>query len=237
MTPLDLCEPLFQYICRVNRSARKNIVYDMEQVRSEVRQVLEDIRGRASADRRLAAQFDPAGGRLLLVLTFFADFMVRSGSLSFANEWEDLAAEQGETNGDQRFWEFLEETLGDRSEDAVQRLAVFYTCIGLGFTGWYAGQPEYLRRKMLELSARLRGHVPIDSAGNICPEAYENVNTDNLIVPPSRSLAGIGIALVGMAVVLFAANAFLYFRSRSNLTDSVNQVRAQPAPVVQAGQP
>ena len=36
MTPLDLCEPLFQYVCRVNRSARKNIVYDIEQVRSEI---------------------------------------------------------------------------------------------------------------------------------------------------------------------------------------------------------
>jgi len=211
----------------------------MEQVRSEVRALLDDIQQRAGStgDRRLAAQFDPQGGKLLLVMTFFADFMIRSGSLSFAGEWEDMAAEMGESSGDQRFWEFLEETLADRSEDAVQRLAVYYTCIGLGFTGWYAGQTEYLRRKMLELSARLRGHVPIDSAGNICPEAYENVNTDNLIVPPSRSLAGIGIALLGMALVLFAANAYLYFRSRGNLTDSVNQVRTQPAAAGQtAGQ-
>src|SRR3954451_8324201 len=84
MTPLDLCEPLFQYVCRVNRSARKNIVYDIEQVRSEIRALLEDIRIKSASDRRLAAQFDPAGGKLLLVMMFFADFMIRSGSLSFA---------------------------------------------------------------------------------------------------------------------------------------------------------
>src|SRR3954453_14921762 len=119
MTPLDLCEPLFQYACRVNRSARKNIVYDIEQVRSEIRALLDDIRIKSSGDPRLATQFDPAGGRLLLVMTFFADFMIRSGSLSFASDWQDMAAEMGETSGDQRFWEFLEETLADRSEDAV----------------------------------------------------------------------------------------------------------------------
>jgi hypothetical protein len=32
---LDLCEPLFQYVCRLNRSARKGGNYELSQVQSE----------------------------------------------------------------------------------------------------------------------------------------------------------------------------------------------------------
>ncbi len=55
------------------------------------------------------------------------------------------------------------------SDEASQRLLVFYTCIGLGFTGWYAGQSEYLRGKMLDISQRIRSAMETDKTVRICP--------------------------------------------------------------------
>src|SRR5438045_3229611 len=129
MTPLELCEPLFQYMCRVNRSARKGGVYDLDQVRVEVKSILSDIKAKADADPALAAQFDAARGKLWLVLLFFVDFTIRNSSLSFALDWDDLAREENEPAGDRRFFELLDETLADKSPAADERLAVFFTCI------------------------------------------------------------------------------------------------------------
>jgi hypothetical protein len=235
MTPLEVCEPLFQYICRVNRSARKGGIYAHDEVREEVKAILSEIGTKVAADPALAAQFAPKRGKLWLVLLFFVDFMIRDSNLSFAGDWNDLARAEKELAGDDRFFEFLQETLGDQSEAATLRLPVYYACLGLGFTGAYRGQPEFLRRKMLEISARLRAQIGTDTASRICPEAYENVNTDNLIKPANPPLIGISIALVGMAIVLFVANAWMYRNSRRDLVKQVDaiaratNVRSSPA--------
>ena len=233
MTPVELCEPLFQFICRLNRSARKSGEHDMDQVRGEVRGILADIMSKASADPGLANQFDydrdgrghdRSKGQLYVVLLFFIDFMIRNSSLRWAMEWNNLADDVGEQAGDEKFFELLDETLAQRSDAANQRLAVYYTCMGLGFSGWYAGQPEYLRKKMLECAARLRGVVNADEASKICPEAYERTNTSNLIEKPASSLVGIGIALVVLLLMTLVANAYLYERSASELSGALKQV-------------
>jgi hypothetical protein len=225
MTPLEVCEPLFQYICRVNRSARKSGIYAHDEVRAEVKAILSDIATKVAADPQLSPHFAPKNGKLWLVLLFFVDFMIRDSNLSFADDWNDLARAEKELAGDDRFFEFLNEALANPSEAATQRLPVYYTCLGLGFTGAYRGQPEFLRRKMLEISARIRSQIGTDTASRICPEAYEHVNTDNLIKPANPPLIGISIALVGMAIVLFAANAAMFQNSRRDLVNRVNAIR------------
>jgi hypothetical protein len=96
--------------------------------------------------------------------------------------------------------------------------------MGLGFGGWYTGQPEYLRKKMLECAARLRGVVNADESSKVCPEAYERTNTSNLIEKPASSLVGIGIALVVLVLMTLVANAYLYERSASDLSDALKRV-------------
>jgi hypothetical protein len=39
-TLVEFCEPLFQYICRLNRLARKGGLVDASQVRNELRSML-----------------------------------------------------------------------------------------------------------------------------------------------------------------------------------------------------
>lgn len=223
MTLLELCEPLFLYICRLNRSARKGGAHDLGRVRGEVKALLEQARGRATAEPRLIDQFE----KIEMVLLFFVDFMVKESPMSGAREWKELAFERNELAGDEKFFDVLEETLADPSESASERLGVFYVCMGLGFTGFYTGQPEYLRKKMLQCSARMKGLKQHDEAERICPEAYENVDTRNLIEPPGKKLLGIVIALVGLIVVLFVANLYLFHRTSQDLTAAMDYIIGQ----------
>jgi type VI protein secretion system component VasF len=224
LTVLDVCEPLFQYICRLNRSARKGGDHDYNTVRSEIKSLLENVRRQAKADPKLVSQFHSEQGKLFLVLLFFVDFMVRNSALKFASEWVNLAEKERQYAGDEKFFDLFEECLADRSDAATERLSVYYTCLGLGFTGWYIGQPEHLRRKMLECAGRLKGLVSANDIRKICPDAYEHVDSSNLVQPPGASLIGICLALVGLIAVVLVINAYSYYRNSSDLSESLKQV-------------
>lgn len=209
----ELCEPFFQYVCRLNRSARKGARAEEGQVRGELAGLLSQMKADAASDLRLRAQYD----RVELALIYFADFMIKESKLPFARRWKEMAHDRNKLAGDEEFFDLMEETISDTSDEASERLVIFYTCLGLGFTGFYMGQPEALRKKMMEISPRVRAYLADDREPRICPEAYEHTDTSDLIEPPGRSLVGIGIALVGLLLVLFAANAYLYHESAGAL--------------------
>lgn len=218
---VELCEPLFQYICTLNRSARKGGgIYDQSQVRAEIKQILADLKYQASADPVMKRRYD----QVEIILLFFADSMIKRSQLPFADDWESLAYERKELAGEDRFWEILDEVLADKSDDATDKLGVFYVCVGLGFTGWHTGHPEQLRKKMLELSARVRAMFEANPQAHLCPDAYAHTNTTNLIQPPASSLVGIAIALVGLVIVLLLANVYLYWSSANQLKAALNQI-------------
>jgi type VI protein secretion system component VasF len=235
----ELCEPIFHYACLLSRSGRRGGAHDLNQVRSEVRALFEDTAARAAADPKLRNLYE----RVELPLMVFLDMTIKESGLKFAREWRDFAAEKtGEENGDERFFDLLDDALRDPSSQATEALGIFYTCIGLGFSGWYAGNPEHLRKRQREIAARLRVPTEVDR-GRIVPEAYEHVDTSNLIQTPGASLAGIGIALLGLTIVLFVANAFLYRASSRDLNEAVGDLlnhtatatAAAPAPAPPAG--
>lgn len=229
MTLAEVCEPLFQYVCRINRSARKGVHPDMAQVRSEVKGVLAECRTRAGQNQQLEPY-----QKIEIILVYFVDYMIRSSTLSFAKQWQDMAAERGQMAGDEDFFDQLDGGLKDPSDAATERLAVFYTCLGLGFTGWYAGQPDVLRKKMLEISSRLRGQMDADRSARICPESYEHVNTADLVEPPAGKMVGVGIVIVGLALTMFAANIALYMDKQGSMKASLrtllNKHSAEAAP-------
>jgi type IV/VI secretion system ImpK/VasF family protein len=222
MTLLELCEPLFLYMCRLNRSARKGGSFEHNQVRGEVRALLKDMRSKAASEPNLVAQFEA----IEEVLMFFVDSLIAESNLPFARDWDQdrLAYERKELAGDEKFFDLLEETLKDSSEAATERLAIFYTCMGLGFRGFYAGQPEYLRKRMLECSARLREMMDTDEFSRVCPQAYEHVDARDLIDPPGKKLLGITIALIGLLVVVFIANVWLFKDSANELIKALDKI-------------
>lgn len=220
MNLLELCDPLFQYMCRFNRSAQKGALQDLSSVRADLKALINDLRAKANSTPGMPGQFE----KIEPVLLFFCDFTIKSSNLPNVNEYKELAFDIHELAGDEKFFELLDATLADRSETASERLLIFYTCMGLGFTGWYTGQPEYLRKKMMECAGRLRNFISLDNQSRICPATYENVNSSNLIEPPSSSLVGIMILLVGMSIVLIVAYVYAYKSSANGLFETLNSI-------------
>ncbi|MFN7022183.1 MAG: DotU family type IV/VI secretion system protein [Phycisphaerales bacterium] len=226
MTLTEVCEPVFQYACRLHRGARKGVWPPAAQVVEEVASLMDDVRSRAAAEPALLREFD----QVRPVLLYFLDGIVRSSRLPYAGRWAELAVAEGHPGGDEDFFDRLEATLADKSDGATQRLGVFYVCMGLGFSGWYRGQPDHLRRKMSEIASRIRAGLDADRAAKVCPDAYEGVNTADLVEPPSRRLAGVAIVLVGLALTVFIANAVLYRERRADLVRSLEEIERLSAP-------
>jgi type IV/VI secretion system ImpK/VasF family protein len=179
-------------------------------VRSDIQTLVEEMGQKASTDARLANQFR----RIELSLIFFADAMVVESNLRFSQQWqqEPLGYERNELAGDQKFFDLLEEALNDSSEEATERLAVYYTCLGLGFTGWYTGQPEQLRKLQNQIYSRVR-HLDLvesDPTQRLCKEAYESVDMRDLREPPSSKLVLILLFFLvcGLSVMVFYFWAF-----------------------------
>lgn len=227
MTLLEVVDPVCQYVCRLNRTARQGGHFEQVQVRAELAALFDQAVSNAAADPVLANYMDKDKGKIELVLAFFVDSMIRESKLSFANEWRDFAEERyDELSGDEKFWNLLDETLAERGEAAEDRLAAYYMMIGLGFTGWYAGQPEYLRKKMLECSARLRGMIDADERARMISESELHPNTADLIEPPGKSLIGIVVATGILITVLLVGNIYLYRSNTNDLRRSLDNIIA-----------
>jgi len=221
---LEHCEPLFQAVCRLNRMGRKGSSVDYALARAEISDLLTKLANGSRADIALAEQYR----KVELPLIFFVDSMIAESTLPFAAEWNRtrLATERNELAGDDKFFDLLDETIRDTKEGADERLAVFYTCLGLGFTGWYNGQPEYLRKKMLELAPRVRAFVDADESGMITPDAYQHTNTSNLPLPMAASLVPLLIILGGLFLVVVAVNIFTFRSASAQLNQALDTIIA-----------
>lgn len=218
MTLVEICEPLLQYVCRLNRVGRKGGRVDFGVVRGEVKALFQEMRAKAEQTPGMAGPY----GEVEQVLVFFTDSMILNSQLR--GGWKPISHERGELGFEEKFWDLLEDTLKDMSESATQRLAVFYVCIGLGFTGLYTGQPDYIRRKMLEISSRLRGMIDADAAARICGDAYDGVDSRNLTQPPSRSLVGLVIALVVLILGLSIGFRQAFVQASRELSNSLKSI-------------
>ena len=226
MTLRALCEPLFLHVCRLNRSARKGTTSDYRQTRGEIDAIFADMNSAALSTPGLSEEFR----RVELALIFFVDSMIAESELPFAAEWHGsrLAYDRHERAGDEQFFDILEETLADKSQAATERLGVLYTCLGLGFTGFYAGQHAHLRRKMSEAVSRLRREMDPDEAAKICPPAYEHTDRRVLTEPPGRKLVGIAIALAGFVLIVLAVNFIKYADATNELSTALDAIKRLP---------
>lgn len=229
-TLTEVCDPLFQYVCRQNRAAQRGVNVDGGQVRSELKSMLADLRMQAEASG-MGDQFN----QVRLPLVGFVDFMMRESKHPFARTWKSLAEDEKQLGLDQRFFEMLDETLADQSDKATERLTVYHTCIGLGFTGMYMGQPDVLRRKQLELTARIRSRFDTDGAARLTPEAYERTDKRVLQQPVAQGVVSWVILLVVLTVGAIVANVVMYKGAASRLNDALVGVIKQ-AGHVPAGQ-
>jgi type VI protein secretion system component VasF len=252
MNLLELAEPIFQHVCFLNRAGRKSSAgnaassgntsfftktpaaapaapkaasLDYAVVRSELKALFEEFTRRSASDPRLSSQ----ARKVELPLLFFVDSIISESSLPFAAQWNQnrLAYERNELAGDEKFFDLLEETLKEQNDEASERLAVFYACLGLGFTGIYFRQPEYLRKTMLTVAPRIKHLIEADLTSRMCPECYEGVDSRNLVEPPSRMLAFVGILFLCFTLAVVFSYFYLYRTSSQNLKASLENILKQ----------
>lgn len=210
----------------LNRIARNAGGEGMEYaaLRPAVDSIFESMAQGAESDPRLKAQYD----KVRLPLVFFVDSVISEGKLSLASTWNKnrIAYEMKELAGDEKFFDLLDQTLEDPSPEADERLTVFYTCLGLGFTGWYAGQPEYLRAKMNVLATRLKRTMEADARTRLNPEAYQHLDTRNLVEPAGVRLAVVGIVFATCLLIVLGLNGYLFHTASRGLSDSLQEILA-----------
>ena len=222
---VDMCEPLFQYVCMLNRIARNPGGEGLEfaPLQGLIKEILQDIEQNPGANDRLRAQFL----KVRVPLIFFVDSMISESSLGIASQWHKsrLAYEFNELAGDEKFFDLLDETLAEKGPEADERLAIFYTCIGLGFQGWYAGQSEYLRKKMMDLAKRIPSrYIDTQHTARVCPEAYQHVDGRDLVEPPGLKVATMAICFAGLFFLALVVNFYLFHTASTGLVESLKTI-------------
>jgi type VI secretion system protein ImpK len=195
---------------------------EFNSLRATIQGHLESINKNAQANPLLALQVK----KLEMPTIFFVDSMIAESRLSCAAQWHQdrLAYRQNELAGDEKFFDFLDETLNDSSPEATERLVIFYVCMGVGFTGWYATQPEYLRKKMETIARRIAGAMEPDPAARICPEAYQYLDTRNLIEKPTIKIGAIALIFLALCLVVLAVNFYLFKVGSVGLAQSLHEI-------------
>ena len=224
MTLLDLYEPLFQHICVLNRVSHQGGAETMEfdQLRANIVALLEGIQKRADTEPLIALQ----AGKLELPVLFFVDSMIAESKLPCAAQWHKnrLAFERNQLAGDEKFYDLLDENLADSSKEATERLTIYYVCLGLGFTGWYSGQPEYLRKKMEVIAKRISSSLDRERLARICPEAYQYLDSRNLIEPPASKIGAIIVAFVILCLTVAIMNFYLFRVGTEGFWQSLKEI-------------
>ena len=228
------CEPLFQAVCRLNRIGRmqRGSTIEYTAVRAEIEEHFEVMARTARGDIALGEQYR----KVELPLIFFTDSMIAESALPFAPKWNNnrLAFARNERSGDEKFFTLLDETLADTKETADERLAIFYICIGLGFTG--GNQPDFLRKKMQEIAPRVKAYVDADESAFITPASYQHTNLSNLPMPMAASIVPLLIVLTGLLFVVVAVNVFTFHRASAELNQALDAINAHD-PAKTATQP
>lgn len=214
MNILEIYEPLFQYICRLNRLGRSGISADMSTVRSEINDILARMRSKAAGDRLM----DSVMRRTELPAVFFIDSIISQSKLRFASDWNfnRLAAERNELGGDERFWEYVDDALNETTEEASASLPFFFTCIGLGFTGDLKGEVDDLQRYANKLYQRIHPDVRSDPQSLICPESYDLIDRRDLR-PPEDSRTPMIIGALGLFVLIALVIYYGMYMSASDV--------------------
>ena len=224
MTLLELCEPLFKYVCFLNRSVRKGAHLDAADVDSELERILGEIKSAARATPGLAEQYE----KVELPLIYFVDNVIASSPYPFAESYQRLAykPQRDVVAGDEEFCIELNNALKEPdSASVIERLAVLYTCVGLGFTGFELSDPAVRQQRMSQIARRIRPLLDSKQRERITPQAYEHTLRDNLVPPPVGPVWKVGLALAVFVVIVVVATGWLYKTRVGVLTTTLEQIK------------
>ena len=218
MRALQLYDPVFQYLCHVNRHARNQAPFSYQQVRQELENRLRLVDQQANDDPGLREQVRLLKGPV----NYFIDHMIAQSRLPFARKWlkEAFGYREDGLAGDDAFFLCLNDELRKQpSADLAERLLVYYVCLGLGFQGGFFNDPGKLQEYMRSLKPAVNRWLLDDSAERLVPQAYEHTNRRNFIRPPKLNRA---LLLAGL-VALLCAGVPLYAWLANDLVTKIAQ--------------
>lgn len=190
---LEHLQPLFLYVCEQHRLARDagKTAVSYEAVRQNVLDKVATIDQAARHDPVLRQHLD----KLKEPIFWYLDctFGSPDNAFSFRQKWNDnrLAdyGEDGNLSGDDAFFDELDKELENdpKDESANERLAFYYTALGLGFTGRYFKREEShrsaLKSYMQRLYPRVAKYVDTDASGKVTPECYRFTDKRDFVAP------------------------------------------------------
>ncbi len=229
MTLLDACEPIFRRVCELNRAARKGgNTPDYPTLRREILGLIETARNTIMADPDL----DRFWGQIEMPLLFFIDSMISESQLPVAAAWNQkrLAYDYKELAGDQKFFDLLETTLHDNGSDASILLGFYYTCIGLGFTGYLGDNPEPLRARMIQMLPRIDPGLRAERQQKLCPDTYAGIDTRELLGQKPVSARTLWLIFLLLCAVLVGLTAVLYREAAAPLLNNLRIILQHEIP-------
>lgn len=221
MNLLQLCEPTFLYLCKVNRIYRNGGSLDVATVRADISDLCEGIQAALlQEDRELNEQY----AAIELSFIYFIDSMLVAAGLT---EWNDCRIAVNEYNrraGDNEFFDFLCDAEAETDEASDAKLAFYYCCIGLGYVGMYEDDLDRLHDIMRRLEPRVRPFMDRDVLSRITPEAYKH-NLE-IVVSPDAVPRYLGILLLagGTILAIVISIIYLYFDAFSGLSNVLSRI-------------
>lgn len=214
MNLMELCEPLFYQMCAINRGARRGGVDGHMVTRDMVLSSFDSIEAKAAEDPALASQYS----QVEKFLKCFVDFTIQNSGLPFAGQWEVLSEDVAAFT---HFFDALDYNLKDHSPGAADRIAIFYTCMGLGFSPDQS--PQEIQQKM---QACLNRMGPLADKNVLEPlsSPEEHRPDPTVFKPPGKSIAMIVVAMILVLAVIFLANLTLFSNASSELRAAIQTI-------------
>ena len=221
MNLLELCEPTFLYICKVNRVYRNGGTLELKKVQLDIANLREDIQSKLSQEgSALNNQFEA----IELAYVYFIDSMLVASGMTEWNEHRISVTEFNRLAGDNEFFDLLYDVEAEVGDDADSKLAFYYCCIGLGFTGMYYEELDRLHDIMQRLEPRVRDFVDRDVISRITPEAYSHNLEINVSPDTAPRYIGLLILSIGPIFAILFSITYLYIDAFSGLTKVLNKI-------------
>ena len=221
MNLLELCEPTFLFVCKVNRIYRNGGNLKLNKLQVEIADLRDEIQSKLiKEDSSLNRQFES----IELPLIYFIDSMLVASGVEEWNENRIAVNEFNRRAGDNEFFDLLYDAESEVGDDADIKLAFYYCCIGLGFTGMYEEDPSHLHDIMRRLEPRVRTFMDRDVISKITPEAYSHNLEMNVSPDTAPRYLGLLVLAVGMVFAIMFSILYLYIDAFSGLSKVLSKI-------------
>ena len=217
---VEFCNPVFRQIIEWGRVGADEKSVDPVEARSVLVSMLDRMRLDSRQNPQLGQQFL----QVELPLLFFIDFIMHD-VIETGGSWQEMAFERNELAGDEKFFDLLEQTLGNPTDPATERIGVFYQCMALGFTGTFEPNSPDLYRLFRRCALRLGLAPEIVESGQLTPEAYENLDLVTRHRPfDPRKWRRAALIAAGLLIAVHITNLWIFNHETGDVLRQIDRI-------------